>query len=530
MHGSSQKFAVSKNGMVSTAFPLATEAGVAMLRAGGNAIDAACAAAWTLGVCEPQASGLGGQTMMLLYGGRKVIALDGSSRAPSLTHVNAIYRDDRTLGYRASTVPSTPATLGYAHLRYGTLPREQIMEPAIAAAAHGYTITPLQHRLQHEQLENFNIIESRSGADYFLDNGTAYAEGALFRQPDLAVLLKTLSIKGIEEFYNGTTAKQIDADMRENGGLLRYDDLALIPLPLLRTPLKCTFRKHRVYSMPPPGAGRSLLFALLMIDAIPAKLLRDKDRRRLHIFAEVFRKTLLERADRPFDPNFYPQHHEKDMLDRSYSRESITELINAVDRTILPSLITEDEISGETTHLSVIDHNGWAVSLTQSIERVYGSKAAAGGLGFLYNNYLSDFEYKLPENPYYLRPNSVPWASVAPSLIFKKGELWMALGSPGSGRIFSTLAQFLVHVIDDKMSLFDAMNAPRIHCSLGGRVSIERERFPQGVVDFLEAKGYRIDLRDPYAFYLGAVHAVVMSENEFEGVAEIRRDGTAGGI
>ncbi|MBD3321147.1 MAG: gamma-glutamyltransferase [Chitinivibrionales bacterium] len=524
------KYAVSGGGMVSTAFPLATDAGCAMLKAGGNAVDAACAAAWTLGVCEPQASGAGGQTMMLIYDGKKIVAVDGSSRAPSLAHVSAIYKADRALGYRASTVPSTPATLAYVQRIYGTLPGEQIMEPAIAIAENGYKITPLQHRLQSEQIGNFAKIESRSGYDHFLKNGAPWPVGSIFRQDDLAMLLRTLARKGIEEFYTGSIAKQIDADMRENGGLLRYDDLALIPWPIIRKPLRRGFRKYRIYSMPPPGAGRSLLFALMMTDAIPAKLLKDTDRRRLHILAEIFRRTLLERSDRPYDPNFYAQHHEKDMLDREYARECIAGISRAVDKTLLPSLITEDEISGETTHLSVIDKNNMAVSLTQSIERVYGSKAAAAGLGFLYNNYMYDFEYKLPRNPYYLRPNAVPWASVAPSLVFKKEDLWMALGSPGSGRIFSCLAQFLIHVIDEKMSLYDAMVAPRLHCSLGGRISIEKDRFPEGVTEYLLAKGYRIDIREPYAFYLGAVHAAAKSGGEFQGVAEIRRDGTAGGI
>jgi gamma-glutamyltranspeptidase/glutathione hydrolase len=206
--------------------------------------------------------------------------------------------------------------------------------------------------------------------------------------------------------------------------------------------------------------------------------------------------------------------------------------VKKVDKTILPSLITEDELSGETTHLSVMDCNGITVSLTQSIERVYGSKAASAGLGFLYNNYLMDFEYDIPEHPFYLRPNAVPWATVAPTLIFSKENIWMALGSPGSERIFSTLAQFLLHIIDEKQTLYEAMLAPRIHCSLGGRISLEAERFSNELIDFLKEKQYRIDVRESYSFYLGAVHAVMRREDDtgFEGVAEIRRDGTAGGI
>ena len=528
----SGKYATGEKGVVATAFPNATFAGTDILKAGGNAVDAACSAALALGVCEPQASGLGGQTMMLISVDRKVVAIDGSSRAPSLAHVSAVTKTDRSNGYRATTVPSTPATLYYVHRKYGALPWETIVQPAIDIARGGYRITELQHRLQKREMKKFLSVDSKSGSTYFLDNGSPYNEGDLFVQQDLSRLLRTLAQKGIEEFYRGTTAKQIDADMRENGGLLRYDDLTLIPWPIERKPLRRQFRKHRVYSMPPPGAGRTLLFALMMIDAIPSRLLKSDEFRRVHILAGVFRKALLERTDRPFDPNFYPQVTDKEMLSRTFAHSCIRDIITKVDEAILPSLITEDEMSGETTHLSVMDRDGMAVSLTQSIERVYGSKAAAGGLGFLYNNYLMDYEYQQPEHPFYMRPNGVPWATVAPTLVFHGDKIWMALGSPGSERIFSSLAQFLLHVIDEKQSLFDAMEAPRVHCSLGGRVSLEKERFPEGLVDFLKEKKYRIDEREAYAFYMGAVHAAVRKEDGtgFEGVAEIRRDGTAAGV
>ena len=526
------KYARSQNGMVATAFPDATNAGVEILSQGGNAIDAACASALALGVCEPQASGLGGQTMMLLHNGKKTIAIDGSSRVPSLANVSAMYKNDRGVGYRATTVPSTPATLFYVQKRYGKISWQQVMEPAIQIAQSGYTITNLQSKLQEREVKNFAKVESGSGAKYFLNDDKPYKTGEIFKQPDLAKLLKLLSEKGVEEFYRGKTAKQIDADMRYNGGLLRYDDLALIPWPIERRPVRRKFRQYRVFSMPPPGAGRTLLFSLMMIDAIPPELLSKDEFTKAHILARVFRKALRERTDRPFEAEFYPQVSAEKMMNRKFAQKCIKRIVKKVDETILSSLITLDELSGETTHLSVMDKNGMAVALTQSIERVYGSKAAADGLGFLYNNYLMDFDYDMPEHPFYMRPNASPWASVAPSILFNNKKIWMVMGSPGSERIFSSLAQFLLHLIDEKMSLYDAMVAPRIHCSLGGRVSIEADRFSPYLVNFLKEKGYRIDIRKPYSFYLGAVHAVLKrdEDSDFEGVAEIRRDGSAGGL
>ena len=282
--------------------------------------------------------------------------------------------------------------------------------------------------------------------------------------------------------------------------------------------------------MPPPGAGRSLLFTLMMINMIRPKHLNRDEFDRALLLVEIFRNTLLERSDRPFDPNYYPQVAGENMLKRTYVRKCIHKIARET-QIYMPIHETEDEVTGETTHLSVIDNSDMAVSLTQSIEKVYGSKAAAAGLGFLYNNYLIDYEYKIFSHPFYLRPNAVPWATVAPTLIFRNKEIWLAVGSPGSERIFSSIAQFLIHVVDEHQPIDEAMQAPRLHCSLGGRVSLEAERFPDELVTFFQEKGYRIDKREPYSFYLGAIHAVLKKHDGtgFQGVAEVRRDGTAGG-
>lgn len=525
------KCAEAKNGMVVTAFPDATKAGIQMLKLGGNAVDAACASALALGVCEPQSSGIGGQTMMLIGIGEKVLAIDGSSRAPSLAHVSAIYKEDRTCGYRAATVPSTLATICYVSNHYGKLPWKQIIEPAIKIAEDGYPITSLQNRLQKRELERFDKVPSKSGKRYFFQDGEPYSPGEIFRQPDLCNMLKMISKDGIEVFYSGKIAKIIDSDMRENGGLLRYDDLSLIPWPIVRRPLKRKFRGLTVYSMPPPGAGRSLLFTLMAINLIkPRHLNRDEFSRAL-LLVEIFRKALLERSDRPFDPNYYPQVAEEDILKRTYIGNCIKRIINETD-IHMPIRETVDELSGETTHLSVIDNNGMSVSLTQSIERVYGSKAAAEGLGFLYNNYLTDYEYKVPSHPFYLRPNAVPWATVAPSLIYDNKNVWMAVGSPGSERIFSVIAQFLIHILDESQSIDKAIIEPRFHCSLGGRISYEENMFSDEILGFFQKNGYRMDKREPFSFYFGAIHAVLKKRDDsgFQGVAEVRRDGMAEGI
>ncbi len=526
-----QKAAAAENGMVATAFPDATQAGVEMLRQGGNAVDAACAAALAVGVCEPQASGIGGQTMAILHLRGKTITIDGSTRAPSLAHISQFDKGDHAVGYRATTVPSTVAVLGYLNFRYGKLDWSTVVQPAIRIAQEGYAITPLQHDLQDRSLEQFLAIPARSGARYFLKEGKVpYGAGEIFKQPELAATLEHIAAHGPRSFYQGEVAQQIDADMRANDGFLRADDLALIPWPVERPALRRQYRDLSIVTLPPPAAGRTLLLVLLMLSHLPSRFLRSRSKESYHFIAETFRKAFLQRRERPFDPNTYPQFPDKKMINRKFAKELAKSIRDDMD--IHLPLIDPPEGPSETTHLSAMDAEGNAVGITQSIELVYGSKAAAAELGFLYNNYMDAFEVKNPAHPFYLRPNGVPWTSVAPALIFHDDKLWMVTGSPGSERIFSTVSQFLVHCVDGRLSMDEAMRHPRFHCSIGGKLSIEADRFDPSVVSHLEKMGYKIDRRKPYAFYLGAIHAVLKCQTRsgFQGVAEVRRDGTAGGL
>jgi len=282
--------------------------------------------------------------------------------------------------------------------------------------------------------------------------------------------------------------------------------------------------------MPPPGAGRPLVLALNMIDSLEGGFFKQMTPEHYRVLAEIFRRAMRVRNDSPFDPNFYAQVGRKRMLSRRYAWRSTRKILKESDGGLMRHLREEDPRRGETTHLSVIDRDGTAVSLTQSIERVYGSKAAADGLGFLYNNYIMDYEFDDPGHPFYLRPNAVPLATVAPSILTSNDRVWMAVGSPGSERIFPTIAWFLVHLTEHGMGLEEAMSAPRMHCSSGGKVSLEANRFKNGLAEYLEGKGYKVDRLEDYAFYLGAIHAVVREEQAFRGVAEVRRDGAARGI
>lgn len=301
-----QRLAASRSGMVSTAHFAATAAGVAMLENGGNAIDAAVAAAFALGVCEPAASGLGGQTMMLIHYAPtgRTVALDGSSRAPNRANIEVFHdlEAERRRGYRAATVPSTPATLNYALQHYGKLKLPQVLQPACKLAEDGYEVSLLQYQLTWRERK---FLRLGTAAPFFLREGRhPYRPGAVFRQPTLAKTLKRLAQEGIEDFYTGETGRLIEQDMARNHGLIRKDDLAQIPVPIERRPVTGRFEGHRVFTMPPPGAGRTLIEMLNVYQQLPKDLTDLETPRGPLFFAETIRRAFLDRHDRPFDANF----------------------------------------------------------------------------------------------------------------------------------------------------------------------------------------------------------------------------------
>tara|TARA_R110002094_G_scaffold149604_1_gene138183 strand:+ start:166 stop:1725 length:1560 start_codon:yes stop_codon:yes gene_type:complete len=512
--GHPQRVAVSKKGVVATAHFAASEAGARMYAAGGSAVDAAIASALALGVCEPAASGLGGQTMMLIHvPGQKTIAIDGSSRAPNRTPPAELNKAERLRGHRATTVPSTPAALGYVQAKFGKLSWAQVLQPAIELAEKGFAVSELQARLTLRELKH---LQAGSARRMFLKKGKdPYAAGETFCQPILAKTLKRLAEAGYEDFYNGDIAQAIAADMAKNDGLIQLDDLAQIPNPIERRPVGGRFGSMRIFTFPPPAAGRTLLYILHLLEQFSAKRRSLDSKEGALLFAEITRRAMLDRQDRAVDPSFYPQIEDKRLLDDDYARM------------VAKQIGTRIKTSGETTHLSTMDGDGCCVALTQSIERVYGSFAASPELGFLYNNYMSAFEHEDISHPYYLRPNAVPWASVAPTIVMSGSKPKLALGSPGSERIVSAISQVLLRL--ENQSLMDAITAPRLHCGLDGKVTLEASRMRSDIPGALKRRGFTVKEVEPFSFYLGCVQAVMRERDGLVGVADLRRDGAASG-
>lgn len=514
-------------GAAATAFPLATDAALEILSAGGNAVDAAVAAAWALSVCEPSASGLGGQTTLLLYRADGTVrVIDGHSYAPERTSLDLVSRSQQRNGYRACTVPSTPATLDYARRKYGVLSGSQVLRHAIRIAEEGYRITQLQH-CQMRWVAAL-LQTSAETSKLFLPDGVPLPAGSLFRQPALAATLRRLADDGIEDFYFGYIARQITEDMRDHGGLISEEDLANCCLPAEREALRLDYRGYEVISVPPPGGGLQVLLALRFIEELaPDGFSGDSERWQeaiaLAIYS-VFRereKYLLRLED--LSPS------RKDWLfDRGRIREMIDELTVTKGTGCAEKPISASEEPGDTTHLTVADGQGNVVALTQSIQSLFGAKVANGSLGFLYNNYLRT----CPRSPhsYQLGSRCQPRSNCAPTLVLKNGPAKkfpvLALGAAGSRRITSAIVQVASGVIDRGLTLSEAVAAPRVHALLNKRIWIERPAASQTLVEELERKSFKPEIKRALSYRMGCVQGLQwLPGGSVLASADPRRDG-----
>ncbi len=517
---------VRNRGVVVAAFPAAAHAGATALRAGGNAIDAACAAAWSLSVCEPGESGLGGQTTLLVrFADGRVLVLDGHSRAPAgLTRKECSAKAQRR-GIRSASIPSTPATLGDAQRRYGRLGLATVLEPAIRLAEEGYKITTLQRRLLKWTRRFFK--GSQVERELFLTSeGEIYQRGEVFRQPRLATTLRRLAASGVQDFYTGEIAREIVADMTERGGLITGQDLKDLDVPVEREPLAIQYRGHRVVSVPPPGGGVQVLLALRLLErALPP----DATGAQWH--ACMVRATLaafIERErwpDHPADmtPSLAQWLVSDARVDRLAEECRVGRAKGGPD---VPS--TRDTLGeeGNTTHLCAADGEGNVVSLTQSIQSVFGSKVAHPRLGFVYNNYLSTCP-RTP-HPYRLGPGCLPQSNAAPTIVLgSNGAPRMALGSAGSRRITSSVVQVVSGVLDRGATLRDAVAEPRAHALLNGSVWVEDSASSQTKASIAEGFA-RTRLLSAANYKLGAVQALAWDrDGTLAGEADPRRDGAA---
>jgi gamma-glutamyltranspeptidase/glutathione hydrolase len=451
--------------MVATGSPEATEVAVDILEQGGNAVDAAVAAALTLGVTDSDASGIGGMTYIVLHlADGRTVAIDGTSHAPIGINVEDYRRfkeTGRNFGYPLIAVPTTLATLEHARRRYGTLDMATLIGPAIEVAKRGYALSAMQVIWTRKYYEN--IMKSPLYLRYLAleDGRTIGTPGDHLCQADLANTYRRIASEGVRSFYRGSIADEIEADMIRGGSYLRKSDLARVRI-LEPRPLHTTYRGFDVFTFPPPGGGAAVISILNLLETFPSDFLAENSLERHHVLIEVSR---IAAADAPLAAH-RQRNFGTDPLGKTFARDRVALIIpgKAIPTEVLtPPSDPECNTSGDhTTQVSVVDNMGNVVSLTQTLSRSFGAKIATPGLGFPYNNLLEFFNADKPQCPGYLRPNSPCRSDMAPTIVLKDGMLIAALGAPGSNRIPGIVAQVISNIVDRGMKLDDAISAPRV--------------------------------------------------------------------
>ncbi len=511
----------AQHGMVVTVHRLASQVGVETLQAGGNAIDAAVATGFALAVVHPAAGNIGGGGFMLIrMANGTTHFLDYREKAPAAA-TRDMYLDSQgnviegasEIGYKSIGVPGSVAGLVYAEQKYGKLTLKQAMAPAIKLARAGYALTWEEAGdLHDEYLAKFP--ESRR---VFQRNGNYYKAGEIFRQPALARTLERISEKP-DDFYHGALARELAAALQKGGGLITADDLAHYEVKE-REPVRGTYRGYEVISAPPPSSGGTVLIeSLNILEGYDLAKMGDRSAQAIHYTVEAFRRAFFDRAEFLGDPDF-SKIPVAQLIDKKYGaawRESIApnHASTSGDLTrpaVFAALeqyaaahrpVTEPKEGNHTTHYSVVDAEGNAVSVTTTINDWFGSRVTADGLGFLLNDEMDDFSAKpgVPNADGLLQgaanaigPGKRPLSSMTPTIVARDGKAFLVLGSPGSSKIITTVANVLMGVVDYGMNLQEAVNAPRFHHQWMPDVVNVEKWFSPDTVNLLRKMGYNME-------------------------------------
>ena len=474
-----------RHGMVASQESHATRAAIAALEAGGNAIDAAATASFTLAVTLPRAGNLGGGGFMLVHlaASGETHALDFRETAPAAATPEMFLGED-TLADPAKSrsshlgvgVPGSVAGTLDALARWGTFSPAQALAPAIRLAEEGFPISEELASILERYQPQLTKSPAAAAVFYKEDGTTTYSAGEILRQPDLAATLRLIARDGVAGFYQGKTAEAITADMQTNGGLITLEDLANYT-PVLRKPLTTTYRGHPIATMPPPSAGGVLLCQMLgMLQALPDPVPPARSAASYHRLAEVMKRAFADRSAHLGDPAFSELPLETLLSPATLIARAAT--IDADRATpsaeIAPTTLPPPrEESPQTTHFSIIDAAGNTVSTTTTLNHSFGLRHMVPGTGFLLNNELDDFaaapgapdSYGLVSGAKNLpAPGKRPLSSMAPTIVFHQtGGPWIATGSPGGSKIPTAILQVLTNSIDHKMNLAEATHAPRLH-------------------------------------------------------------------
>jgi gamma-glutamyltranspeptidase/glutathione hydrolase len=527
--------------MVVTVSAPGTEVGVRILKQGGNAVDAAVATAFALQVTWPEAGNIGGGGFMLIYPGpgAEPVAIDYRETAPAAVKADTFASTRSHLGHKIVGVPGTVRGLALAHRKYGKLPWKEVVAPAVRLAEEGFPINgPLASSL------NEILGKSRAFPElcrvYGKPGGSAvWQAGDRLVQPDLARTLRRIAEQGPDAFYRGAIADQIVAEMKSGGGLITKEDLASY-LARLRPALHTTFRGYDVYCPPAPSGGVSLIEMLNILETFDLKKHGRKTPETLHLMIEAMRRAYCDRACYLGDPDFttIPAR----LTTKDYARQMARGINprHAMRSEDLAGHIRLADEGTQTTHFSLIDADGMAVSNTYTLEESYGSRVVVRGAGFLLNNEMGDFNWRpghtdrrgaIGTEANQVAPGKRMLSSQTPTIVARNGKAVLISGSPGGRTIINTVLCVLLNVLEFDLDVRSAVDAPRLHHQwFPDRVDFEPAayRAETALVARLRALGHKVEpAREPQ----GDAHTIWIDprSGQYYGVADHRRDGKASG-
>lgn len=536
------------SGMVVSSHYLASQVGMEVLRNGGNSVDAAIATAFALAVTLPSAGNIGGGGFLVYHGADgHVTSFNFREKAPLAATATMFLGPDGKIkdnsnheGPLSVGVPGTVAGLWLAHQRLGSADWSTLVEPAVQLAAEGFPSTrAMQGFLGHLAQTSSPLYSATRQA--FLKNGTdVFEPGEIWQQPDLAASLALIRDHGHDGFYNGETARLLSEFMARHGGLITMEDLALYEAEE-QAPIHGTFGEYDVYSMSPPSSGGVALVTMLnILEPYDLSALGHNSAQYLHLVTEAMRRAFADRAEHLGDPNFNPDMPIERLISKTHAdklRRSINEAqASKSDPEQLSQLYFLAE-SEETTHLSVVDAAGNAVSLTYTLEHSYGSQIVADGTGFLLNNEMGDFN-PIPGHtdtngyigtpPNLAAPQKRMLSSMTPTIVARDGKPFLVVGTPGGRTIINTVLQIILNVLSFDMNIAQAVESPRIHHQwLPDITSFESLGISPDTKRLYEAKGHAVRYRSSQ----GSAHCIMIKGDTFYGAADSRSyDGRAIGF
>lgn len=536
----STKSIVVDNAAVVTAHPLASEVGKEILKKGGNAIDASIAVQYALAVVYPNAGNLGGGGFMVVHTAKgQTSSIDYREMAPGDAHRDMylgesgdVIPDISLAGHLAVGVPGTVAGTFLAHDKWGKLPMSELIEPAIYLAENGFAITAQEAKNLNHFAADFR--EHNELPIAFVKDGE-WKVGDILIQKDLAATLRRIAENGAQEFYEGKTAELIVEEMQRGNGIITMEDLKNYE-PVIRKPRDFNYRGHRIIAMGLPSSGGVMLEQMLqMLGPYDLEEMDYHSVEAINHVVEVERRAYADRTDYMGDPDFVDVPVEQ-LLDQDYIRGRMADFIPGLrgrSTEVEPGLQLQE--SEQTTHLSILDAEGNAVSVTTTLNTEYGSKVVAGGAGFFLNNEMDDFSAKpgVP-NIYGLmgtEANSIEAgkrmvSSMTPTIVLKDDKPFMIVGTPGGSTIITSVLQSILNVLVFDLSAEEAVNSPKYHHQWMPDVIYIEKDFPQAVRAELEDMGYELEERSP----IGRTELILVKDGKIHAVADKRGDDSAAGF